>query len=326
MRSVLRWGTATLSACALALLLAGAVRADDPKAPPDKAAPKDKDKAPVDKDKPVDRDKPVDKDKPGTDKAPTDKAAPGPMEENIYNTLRDVINEGADLYNNGDPAGCYRLYEGALRGLKPLLGSHTSWQDAITKGLTEAERNPSQSDRAFVLRRVIDQIRADIHPPKKPETPKPPDGTKPPDTAKTLWDRLGGEKGVTKVVDDVTALAAKDPKVNFTRNGKFSPTPDDIAAFKKSMVAWISSQAGGPIKYTGKSMKDAHKGMGITDAEFDALAADIRMTLDKDGVKADDAAAVLKAVEATRKDIVEKKQEDKKEGDKKEGDKKEGDK
>src|SRR5216684_2279280 len=105
MRSVLRWGTATLTACALALLLAGAARADDPKAPPDKAAPTDKDKAPPDK-PPADKDKaPADKDKPPTDKAPPDKApsdkapAAGPMEENVYTTLHDVINEGADLYN-----------------------------------------------------------------------------------------------------------------------------------------------------------------------------------------------------------------------------------
>ena len=38
-----------------------------------------------------------------------------------HHNLRDVINHGADLYNSGDWAGCYRLYEGALMAVRPLL-------------------------------------------------------------------------------------------------------------------------------------------------------------------------------------------------------------
>ena len=38
---------------------------------------------------------------------------------------------------------------------------------------------------------------------------------------KTLWDRLGGEAGVSKVVDDFVAAAATDPKVDFSRGGKY---------------------------------------------------------------------------------------------------------
>src|SRR5690349_4918125 len=78
-----------------------------------------------------------------------------PSDQKIYETLRDIINEGADLYNNGDAAGCYRLYEGALRGLRPLV--REEWQKAIGDGLAEAERTPRLDQRAFVLRGVIDK-------------------------------------------------------------------------------------------------------------------------------------------------------------------------
>ena len=45
---------------------------------------------------------------------------------------------------------------------------------------------------------------------------------------------------------------------------------------------------GGPCKYKGKSMKDAHKGMGISSADFGALVGDLVAALDKAGVKTAD--------------------------------------
>ena len=132
-----------------------------------------------------------------------------------------------------------------------------------------------------------------------------------PPSPETLWDRLGGETAVAKVVDDFVNTAGKDPKVNFWRDPTFTPSKEQVAALKKSLVEYVSSVSGGPLKYTGKDMKAAHKGMKITDDEFDAAAADLKAALEKNGVKADDAKAVLTAVEGTRNDVVEKASEDK---------------
>ncbi|GIW78321.1 MAG: hypothetical protein KatS3mg105_0128 [Gemmatales bacterium] len=52
-------------------------------------------------------------------------------------------------------------------------------------------------------------------------------------------------------------------------------------------------------------MKEAHKGMKITNAQFDAAAQYLKEALESNKVKPEDVSAVLKAVEATRKDIVE---------------------
>ena len=38
---------------------------------------------------------------------------------------------------------------------------------------------------------------------------------------------------------------------------------------------------GGPCTYTGRTMQAAHKGMGITDAQFGALVEDLQKTLVK---------------------------------------------
>ena len=74
--------------------------------------------------------------------------------------------------------------------------------------------------------------------------------------------------------------------------------------FKKSMVAWISSQTGGPIKYTGKSMKDAHKGMGITDADFNALVEDLVKSLDKFKVPEKEKGELLTTLASLKPQIV----------------------
>ena len=231
--------------------------------------------------------------------------APGKVETKavdlaVKKTLRDVINRGADLYNapNSDYLGCYHLYEGALIAVRPLLDSRPELQKDIIEGLAAADREPQITQKAYVLRKVLDKVREEVE--YEP-------GTKP-TVAKTLWDRLGGEKGVTKVVDDLFDIAGSDPKVNFFRTEDGKPTAKQLAgvpALKKSVVAFFSSATGGPIKYEGKSMKDAHKGMGITSEQFDAFAADLKTALVKNGVKAEDVAIVLGAVGGTKKDIVE---------------------
>ena len=82
---------------------------------------------------------------------------------------------------------------------------------------------------------------------------------------KSLYDRLGGKPAITAVVDDFTARVAADRRINrFFAN-------TDVPAFKAKLVDQICEASGGPCKYTGKDMKTAHAGMGITDADFNAL-------------------------------------------------------
>ncbi len=229
------------------------------------------------------------------------------LDQQIYKTLRDVINKGAELYNNGDQNGCYRLYEGAVLALQPLLDHRPNMQKAIITGVDNARRNPDLARRAFVLRDVIDQIRNDINP-KKAD-----DGSKPPPVAgagKTVWEKLGGEANVKQIVDDFVESAASDFKVDFDRGGNSPLTAEKTKRLKQLLVEMISANTGGPYrKYTGKDMKTVHAGMGITEEQFNALSADLKKALEKNGAKADDVKAVLAVVENTRKDIVEKKAE-----------------
>ena len=97
---------------------------------------------------------------------------------------------------------------------------------------------------------------------------------------KSLYDRLGGKGAITAVVDDFVGNVAGDKRIN----GYFAKA--NIPRLKGNLVDQICQATGGPCVYTGKDMKTAHKGMGIADADFNALVEDLVKTLNKFNVPA----------------------------------------
>ena len=115
---------------------------------------------------------------------------------------------------------------------------------------------------------------------------------------KSLYDRLGGKPAITAVVDDFIGNVAGDTRIN----KRFATA--DIPRLKTMLVNQICQASGGPCTYTGASMKDAHKGMKITDAEFNALVEDLVKSLDKFKVGAQEKSDLLGALGGMKLDIV----------------------
>jgi hypothetical protein len=83
----------------------------------------------------------------------------------LYGSLRDVINYGAELFNKqADHAGCYRVYQGALIGIRPYISAEL--RKKVDDSITRAEGLPYYSERAFELRRTLDDIRSKAGPSK----------------------------------------------------------------------------------------------------------------------------------------------------------------
>jgi hypothetical protein len=88
-------------------------------------------------------------------------------DSNLHVALREVINQGADLFNQGDQSGSYRLFQGALITARSQLGHHADVQKLIDEGLARSETG-SMGKRAWALRRLLDDVRDKINPnPKK---------------------------------------------------------------------------------------------------------------------------------------------------------------
>jgi len=116
----------------------------------------------------------------------------------------------------------------------------------------------------------------------------------------SLYNRLGGKPLITAVVDDFVARVIADRRINrFFAN-------TDVPPFKAKLVDQICEDSGGPCKYTGKDMKTAHAGMGVANADFDALVEDLVTTLDKFKVPEKEKGELLGVLGPMRKDIVSK--------------------
>ncbi|HAD04012.1 MAG TPA: group 1 truncated hemoglobin [Desulfuromonas sp.] len=125
-----------------------------------------------------------------------------------------------------------------------------------------------------------------------------------PTTPPTLYERLGGLKGITVVVDDfIDRLVAneelnKNPAIDAGR--KSSPPP--YLKFQVSQL--ICELAGGPCKYTGKAMKDSHAHLNISGREWDVMAMEFQKSLDKFTVPAAEQKELFDMVGKTKADIV----------------------
>jgi hemoglobin len=115
---------------------------------------------------------------------------------------------------------------------------------------------------------------------------------------KPLYERLGGLPAIQAVIDDFVANLAADARIN----KQFAQT--DIPRLKKNLVDQVCQATGGPCKYTGLDMKTAHKGMKITDADFNALVEDLAKSLDKFKVPAKEKNELLTALASMKPDIV----------------------
>jgi hemoglobin len=119
--------------------------------------------------------------------------------------------------------------------------------------------------------------------------------------APSLYKRLGGREGIALVVGDFTANMVADPRVN----ARFKDAkPNDVEKFKSNLADQICEATGGPCSYLGKDMKTAHKGMRITEAEWDATVENLVKALDKHNVPAQSKQELLGTLGPMKKDIV----------------------
>jgi hemoglobin len=110
---------------------------------------------------------------------------------------------------------------------------------------------------------------------------------------------------VRALVKEAGTAAATDPKVNFSRGGQFKLDEKAVERMEQLLVEFVSTNSGGPLRYSGRDLATVHKGMKITDAEFDVLMEHLRATLKKHSIAPREASELTALVEKTRKQVVE---------------------
>jgi hemoglobin len=120
--------------------------------------------------------------------------------------------------------------------------------------------------------------------------------------SRTLYDRLGGYDPITAVANNLLPRMMGDVLL-----GRFwqHRGEDGLAREKQLLIDFMCSAAGGPMYYTGRDMKLSHKGMRISEADWQAFLGHLNATLDVFALPPAERREVLAFIHSTKADIVE---------------------
>lgn len=118
----------------------------------------------------------------------------------------------------------------------------------------------------------------------------------------SLYKRLGGYDALAAVTDDFIGRLATDKQLSRFFVGH---SEDSLHRIRQLIVDQLCAATGGPCYYIGRDMKTAHKGMGITESDWNITVNHLIATLDKFKVPEKEKNEVLGAISSFKKDIVE---------------------
>jgi hemoglobin len=107
---------------------------------------------------------------------------------------------------------------------------------------------------------------------------------------KTLYERLGGYDAIAAVANDLLLRLHTDPQL-----GRFweHRGEDGVRREKQFLIDFLCANAGGPVYYRGRDMTLCHRGMRISESDWDVFLGHAAATL-----------ATLQVPEAEQRDVV----------------------
>jgi hemoglobin len=86
------------------------------------------------------------------------------------------------------------------------------------------------------------------------------------------------QAGIQRIIDDFIVRVTTDPRImrRFTNA--------NLPRLNLLLVQQVCYLTGGPCTYTGRDMRTAHASMGLHNDDFNALAEDLQLSMDREGV------------------------------------------
>ncbi len=117
----------------------------------------------------------------------------------------------------------------------------------------------------------------------------------------TLFDKIGGETAVNAAVDIFYRRVLGDDTLAAYFDGV------DMDAQHAKQKSFLTMAFGGPNNYTGKDLREAHKGMvarGMNGSHFASVAGHLQATLEELNVPEDLIGEVMAIAGSTKKDVL----------------------
>ena len=120
----------------------------------------------------------------------------------------------------------------------------------------------------------------------------------------SLYERLGGLAPISVVVSDFIDALVPDAVLN--ANPAIDAARKRVPApyLKYHVTALVCKTTGGPCQYNGRTMKEAHAHLKITEREWSRMVTIFKEILAKHNVPAKETEELLAIVNSTKADIV----------------------
>jgi hemoglobin len=118
------------------------------------------------------------------------------------------------------------------------------------------------------------------------------------DETKTLYERLGGYDAIAAVANDLLPRLRADPQLGrfWAHRGE-----DGIMREKQLLIDFLCASAGGSIYYRGRDMTLTHRGMRISDSDWNVFLGHAAATLAKFQVPEAERREVVAFVQSLKK-------------------------
>ncbi|WP_250832041.1 group I truncated hemoglobin [Marinobacter sediminum] len=113
----------------------------------------------------------------------------------------------------------------------------------------------------------------------------------------TLYQQLGERAGIAGFVEDLLFLIVDDDRINQQFRGV------NVAQFHRNLTDQLCELSGGPCTYSGREMRELHADMAITDTQFNALAENLILAMEKNDIPTGAQNRLLKRVVPLYPDI-----------------------
>lgn len=109
-------------------------------------------------------------------------------------------------------------------------------------------------------------------------------------TGTTIYDEIGGEDAVARIVDDFYDRVLDDESIAHYFDDQ------NMTALRAHQVQFVSSVTGGPVEYTGDDMRSAHDHLDLDESDFAAVAEHLEAALRVNGAADEHVEEVLAAL------------------------------
>jgi len=117
-----------------------------------------------------------------------------------------------------------------------------------------------------------------------------------------LYERLGGYDAIAAVADDLLPRLQDDRQLGrfWAHRGE-----EGMKREKQLLIDFLCASAGGPMYYRGRDMALAHRGMRISESDWNVFLGHAAATLAKCEVREAEQRDVVAFVQSLKKDILE---------------------